>query len=69
MSVGGFEALRYQFVQVSLARLEAGDYVATPQALGVGLAALMRKPRRGQRDRLYEACLHRLMALECAGQD
>lgn len=67
MEVEGFTALHYQYIQISLANLDASDYIIVPQALGVGLAALMRKPRRGQRDRLYEACLRRLTELELAG--
>jgi len=65
--VAGFTTLVYNYIEISLPSLDPQVYLEAPQPLAVGLAPLMRVPRRGQRDRLYEECLRRLSALEQAG--
>jgi len=57
----------HAILEISLPSLDPQVYLEAPQPLAGGLAPLMRVPRWGQRDRLYEACLRRLSALEQAG--
>jgi Domain of unknown function (DUF4351) len=59
----GLEVLRFQFRYVGLPGLEAAQYVAGNNWLGVALAALMRMPREGKAGMRAEA-LRRLL-LEC----
>jgi len=67
VAVAGFTTLVYNYIEISLPSLDPHVYLEAPQPLAVGLAPLMRVPRRGKRDRLYEECLRRLSALEQAG--
>ncbi len=61
LGVAGFTALEYHYIEISLPRLAAAEYVRRPQPLAAGLAALMEAP---DREEVYAACQRRLAELE-----
>ena len=57
----GHNFLQYEFLAVTLRALDAGTYLARPQALAGALAALMRRPARMLPGTHKLACLRRIM--------
>jgi hypothetical protein len=68
-AVFGQSILAFRYLQISLPLLRAEDYVQAEQALGAGLASVMRLPRDRQAQiQVHLACLRRVLEAERSGQ-
>jgi len=68
-SVFGETIVTFRYLQISLPRLSAQDYVQHPVVLGAGLASVMDLPRaRAAQIQLHLAALRRVLAAARAGE-